>query len=224
MPTQTKENYLKAIFSISQEKNVVTISELAKVMDVSKPTVNSMVKTLKEKNWLIYEKYKPLKLTAKGRKIAALIIRKHRLTEMFLAKIMDFGWEEVHEIAEEMEHLQSTKLFDRMDEILSFPTMDPHGSPIPDKSGKIANSNRQNLTILKKGESGKICGITNSSKELLLYLNKKKIKLGSVLKVIEIEEFDKSTEVSIAKGTSVILTQNVCKCLLVEKTKRLSGL
>jgi DtxR family Mn-dependent transcriptional regulator len=217
MPTQTKENYLKAIFSISQEKNVVTISELAKMMGVSKPTVNSMVKKMKEKGWLIYEKYKPLKLTSKGKKAAALIIRKHRLTEMFLSTIMDFGWEEVHEIAEEMEHLQSTKLFDRMDEILGFPTKDPHGSPIPDKSGKIANPNYINLTVLKKGESGKLCGITNSSKELLLYLNKKRIKLGSVLKVVEIEEFDKSTEVSIRKDTSVILTQNVCKCLLVEQ-------
>jgi len=217
MPTQTKENYLKAIFSISQEKNVVTISELAQLMGVSKPTVNSMVKKMKEKEWIIYEKYKPLKLTSKGKKVAALIIRKHRLTEMFLATIMDFGWEEVHEIAEEMEHLQSTKLFDRMDEILGFPTKDPHGSPIPDKSGKIANPNYLNLTVLKIGESGKLCGITNSSKELLLYLNKKKIKLGSVLKVREIEEFDKSTDVLIAKGSSVVLTQNVCKCLLVVK-------
>jgi len=215
MPTQTKENYLKAIFSISQEKNVVTISELAQLMGVSKPTVNSMVKKMKEKDWLIYEKYKPLKLTSKGKKVAALIIRKHRLTEMFLATIMDFGWEEVHEIAEEMEHLQSSKFFDRMDEILGFPTKDPHGSPIPNKSGKIANPNYLNLTVLKIGESGKLCGITNSSKELLIYLNKKKIKLGSVLKVREIEEFDKSTEVIIAKGSSVVLTQNVCKCLLV---------
>jgi len=217
MPTQTKENYLKAIFSISQEKNVVTISELAQLMGVSKPTVNSMVKKMKEKDWLIYEKYKPLKLTSIGKKVAASIIRKHRLTEMFLATIMDFGWEEVHEIAEEMEHLQSTKLFDRMDEILGFPTKDPHGSPIPDKSGKIANPNYLNLTVLKIGESGKLCGITNSSKELLIYLNKKKIKLGSVLKVREIEEYDKSTEVLIAKGSTVVLTQNVCKCLLVVK-------
>ena len=217
MPTQTKENYLKAIFSISQEKNVVTISELAQLMGVSKPTVNSMVKKMKEKEWIIYEKYKPLKLTSKGKKVAALIIRKHRLTEMFLATIMDFGWEEVHEIAEEMEHLQSTKLFDRMDEILGFPTKDPHGSPIPDKSGKIANPNYLNLTVLKIGESGKLCGITNSSRELLMYLNKKKIKLGSILKVREIEEYDKSTEVLIAKGSTVVLTQNVCKCLLVVK-------
>jgi len=217
MPTQTKENYLKAIFSISQEKNVVTISELAQLMGVSKPTVNSMVKKMKDKDWLIYEKYKPLKLTSKGKIIAASIIRKHRLTEMFLATIMDFGWEEVHEIAEEMEHIQSTNLFDRMDEILGFPTKDPHGSPIPDKSGKIANPNYLNLTVLKIGESGKLCGITNSSRELLMYLNKKKIKLGSILKVREIEEYDKSTEVLIAKGSTVVLTQNVCKCLLVVK-------
>lgn len=217
MPTQTKENYLKAIFSISQKKQSVSISELAKTMAVSKPTVNSMVKKMQENAWVIYEKYKPLKLTSKGKQVAALIIRKHRLSEMFLTKIMDFGWEEVHDIAEEMEHLQSSKLFDRMDEILGFPTHDPHGSPIPDKTGKFLKPDFINLTDLKKGEIGKLCGLTNSSKELLLFLNKKQIKLGTQLKVIVIEEFDQSIEVVILESISVILTPTVAECLLVER-------
>ncbi len=217
MPTKAKENYLKALFSISQKKDTVSITELAQLMQVSKPTANSMVKKMKENGWVVYEKYKPLKLTSKGEQVAALIVRKHRLAEMFLSKIMNFGWEEVHDIAEEMEHLQSTKLFDRMDEILGFPTKDPHGSPIPDRSGKIVNSNYLNLTALKEGESAKICGLTNSSKELLLFLNKKNISLGTMMKVKEIEKFDKSFEVVISKKKKpIVLTYDVCKCLLVE--------
>ncbi len=217
MPTQAKENYLKALFSISQKKNTVSITELAEMMQVSKPTANSMVKKMKENGWVIYEKYKPLKLTAKGQKVAALIVRKHRLAEMFLSKIMNFGWEEVHDIAEEMEHLQSTKLFDRMDEILGFPTEDPHGSPIPDKTGKIANASYLNLTALKEGDSAKICGLTNSSKDLLLFLNKKNISLGTELKVQEIEKFDQSFEIVLADNAlPIVLTYDVCKCLLVE--------
>jgi len=205
MPSQTKENYLKALFSISRKKNTVSVTELAEMMEVSKPTANSMVKKMKDKGWLDYEKYKPLKLTSKGQKVAALIVRKHRLAEMFLAKIMDFGWEEVHAIAEEMEHLQSPKLFDRMDEILGFPTEDPHGSPIPDKTGKIVNPSYLNLTSLKEGDSAKICGLTNSSKELLLFLNKKSISLGTKLKILEIEKFDQSFEVKLKKDKESIL-------------------
>ena len=218
MPSQAKENYLKALFSISQKKDTVSVTELAEMMEVSKPTANSMVKKMTDKGWIDYEKYKPLKLTSKGYKVAALIVRKHRLAEMFLAKIMDFGWEEVHAIAEEMEHLQSPKLFDRMDEILGFPTEDPHGSPIPDKTGKIANHSYLNLTSLKEGDNAKICGLTNSSKELLLFLNKKNISLGTKLKVHEIEKFDQSFEVKLKKSKeSILLTYSVCKCLLVEK-------
>ena len=216
MPTQTKENYLKAIFSISRKKDAISITELAEMMQVSKPTANSMVKKMQENGWLIYEKYKPLKLTSKGFKVAALIVRKHRLAEMFLAKIMDFGWEEVHDIAEEMEHLQSTKFFDRMDEILGFPNEDPHGSPIPDKDGKIVKPNYLNLTVLKEGQSAKLCGLTNSSKELLIFLNKKNINLGTVLKVQEIEQFDKSLKIRLSNNKIILLTFDVCKCLLVE--------
>lgn len=217
MPTQTKENYLKAIFSIAQKGDVVSITELSEKLQVSKPTANSMVKKMELKGWVIYEKYKPLKLTKKGFKVGALIVRRHRLAEMFLAKIMDFGWEEVHDIAEEMEHLQSTKLFDRMDEILGFPTIDPHGSPIPDKTGKITKPNYLNLTALKKGEKAKLCGLTNTSKDLLLFLNKKNIKLGTELSVNQIESFDNSFEIQLRDKSVITLTFNVCQCLLVER-------
>lgn len=217
MPTKTKENYLKAIYFISQKNEDVSMTELAESMCVSKPTANNMIKKMEAKDWLIYEKYKPLKLTEKGRKLGALVIRKHRLTEMFLTQVMGFGWEEVHDIAEEIEHIQSDLFFDRMDEILGFPTIDPHGSPIPDKNGIVIKPKYLNFLDIKTGETVKMCGLTNSSKELLLFLNKKKIKLGTEVTIINIEKFDKTFEVLIDNKTKLILTQEVCKCLLVER-------
>jgi DtxR family Mn-dependent transcriptional regulator len=217
MPTQTKENYLKAIYFLSQENIDVSITELSKRMNVSKPTVNNMVKKMQEKGWLLYEKYKPIKLSDKGRRLGALIIRKHRLTEMFLSQVMSFGWEEVHDIAEEIEHISSVKFFDRMDEILGFPTLDPHGSPIPDKKGKVLEVNYLNLTSIKEGQRVKLCGLENSSKDLLLYLNNKKIKLGSVLLVLHIEKFDNSFEILLENNITIHLSFDVCKFLLVKE-------
>jgi DtxR family Mn-dependent transcriptional regulator len=217
MPTQTKENYLKAIYFLSQENIDVSITELSKRMNVSKPTANNMVKKMQEKGWLLYEKYKPIKLSDKGRRLGALIIRKHRLTEMFLSQVMSFGWEEVHDIAEEIEHISSVKFFDRMDEILGFPTLDPHGSPIPDKKGKVLEVNYLNLTSIKEGQRVKLCGLENSSKDLLLYLNNKKIKLGSVLLVLHIEKFDNSFEILLENNITIHLSFDVCKFLLVKE-------
>ena len=216
MPTQTKENYLKAAYFLNQRKEAISITELSKAMKVSKPTANNMVKKLMDNNWVIYEKYKPLELTDNGKKIGALIVRKHRLTEMFLTEVMGFGWEEVHDIAEEMEHLNSEKLFDRMDEILGFPTTDPHGSPIPDKNGKIAKPNYLNLTKIKEGEKVKVSALTKSSKELLLFLNKKNIKLGTEIQILQIEDFDKSVEIKLNNTVETVLSFDVCQCLLVE--------
>lgn len=217
MQTQANENYLKAIYFLSQENIDVSITELSKKMEVSKPTVNNMVKKMQEKGWLYYEKYKPIKLTVKGKRLGALIVRRHRLTEMFLSQIMGFGWEEVHDIAEEIEHISSILFFDRMDEILGFPTLDPHGSPIPDKKGKVVEVNYLNLANIREGQKVKLCGLQNSSKDLLLYLNKKKIKLGSVLSVLHIEKFDNSFEVLLENNSTIFLTFDVCMSLLVEK-------
>lgn len=216
MPTQTKENYLKAVYFLNQKSTLISITDLAHKMQVSKPTVNNMVKKMEKLSWLVYEKYKPLKLTSKGKKIGALIVRKHRLTEMFLSEIMGFGWEEVHDIAEEMEHLNSVILFDRMDEILGFPTIDPHGSPIPDKNGVISKPNYVNLTRINIGEKVRLKSLNKSSKELLLFLNKKNIKLGSEFHVLQLEGFDNSMEIK-TNNRLITLSYEVCKCLLVEK-------
>jgi DtxR family Mn-dependent transcriptional regulator len=217
MATNVKENYLKAIYYLDREDPNIALSDLSKEMGVSIPTVNSMVKRLQEEKWVVYQKYKPLKLTAKGRKRAALIIRKHRLTEMFLEKFMGFGWEEVHDIAEEIEHVRIEKFFDRMDELLGFPAMDPHGSPIPDKDGNIKPRDFMALSAAKAGEIVRICALKESSQEFLHYLNRQQIKLGTVMEVLRIEEFDKSVQVQLKEQANpMVLSADVSSRLLVD--------
>jgi len=216
MATNVKENYLKAIYYLDKRDPNISLSDLSKEMNVSMPNVNSMVKRLQEEKWVIYQKYKPLKLTAKGRKKAALIIRKQRLTEMFLEKFMGFGWEEVHDIAEEIEHVQVEKFFDRMDELLGFPSIDPHGSSIPDKEGNIKPRDFMLLSEVKQGQSVRICALKDSTQEFLHYLNRQQIKLGTVLEILRSEEFDKSIKVEVQGSNTMLLSHDVSNRLLVE--------
>ncbi|RAI93952.1 metal-dependent transcriptional regulator [Algoriphagus yeomjeoni] len=215
MASQTEENYLKTLFNLANDKNEVNISELAAQMQVSMPTVNSMVKTLQKNDWLIYEKYKPVILTQKGKKEAALIIRKHRLTEMFLVNKMGFGWEEVHEIAEQVEHIHAPKFFERMDEMMGFPTIDPHGSPIPDKQGRIQEINYLTLSKCKAGQTVILAALTNSSTEFLEFLNSRELSLGTELTINSVENYDQSMVATYVGHTSETLSEKVCERLLV---------
>lgn len=217
MATNIKENYLKAIYYLDRKNPNISLSDLSKEMEVSIPTVNSMVKRLQDEKWVVYQKYKPLKLTNKGRKTAALIIRKHRLTEMFLERVMGFGWEEVHHIAEEIEHVKVEKFFDRMDELLGFPSTDPHGSPIPDKDGVIKLKNFDVLSDSKQGDTVRICALKDSSQEFLHYLNRQGIKLGTTIEILRVEEFDRSIKVSVEDGNTMLLSNDASSRLLVEK-------
>ena len=216
MPSQTKENYLKAIYAITQEKGKVTLSELSKKLSVSKPTVNNMVNKLEAKGWVRYKKYKPIALTPEGELVAALIIRKHRITEMFLVQNMDFGWEEVHEIAEEMEHIDSSALFERMDKMLGYPKVDPHGSPIPNKKGEVENKNYSHLNELNKGDKVILSALTQSSTDFLHFLNSRNIDLGTELFIEKKENFDQSIVVSYKQKKNITLSKTVCDRLLVE--------
>ena len=180
------------------------------------PSVNSMMKKLAEKDLVIYESYKPLRLADKGILKASLIVRKHRLTEMFLVEKMGFGWEQVHEIAEQIEHIQSPIFFDKMDEILNYPKFDPHGSPIPDKEGNFDLVSFKKLAEFQPGDSIEICAVLYSSDDFLSFLNSKKLSLGSVLKIIEIERFDKSMKVEYADKTEVF-SSLITEKLLVKK-------
>lgn len=216
MPTQTKENYLKAIYFLDQKSKDISLTHLSKEMMVSAPTANNMVKNLQEMGWVIYTKYKPLRLTEAGRKAAALIVRKHRLAEMFLTQVMGFGWEEVHDIAEDMEHIRSDKLFERMDQLLGYPDVDPHGSPIPDKSGKVTKQFYIPLSKVEQGNEVMLRSLADSSSELLEYLNRKNIKLGTSITVRQKEPFDRSISIVYDDGKTITLTHEVAEKLMVE--------
>lgn len=215
MASQTEENYLKSLFNLANEEGEVNISELAHQMQVSMPTVNSMVKNLQKSSYVIYEKYRPVTLTPSGQKAAALIIRKHRLTEMFLVNKMGFGWEEVHEIAEQVEHIHAPKFFDRMDEMMGHPLLDPHGSPIPDKLGRIQETNYLALSKCKIGQHVVLAALTNSSTEFLEFLNSRNLRLGKELKIISKEAYDQSMVVSYEGHDSETLSEKVSERLLV---------
>ncbi len=214
--SQTEENYLKAMFLLSNEKDEISLSEISHSLKVSTPTANSMVKKLHEKGLIKYEKYKPLSLTSDGKKTAALIVRKHRLTEMFLVDKMGFGWEQVHEIAEQIEHIKSPALFERMDELLGSPTIDPHGSPIPDKQGRVNWKSYEKLSDCEVGQEIKLAALTHSSNDFLKYLNSKELSLGQILHIKAIEPFDGNMVVAYGDHKSETLSKLVCDRLLVE--------
>ncbi|MBC7935347.1 MAG: metal-dependent transcriptional regulator [Rhizobacter sp.] len=219
MHSYTEENYLKALFNLANEKGEVSANELSKKLEIKMPTVNSMMKKLADKKLVHYESYKPLRLTEKGKKEAGLVIRKHRLTEMYLVQKMDFGWEQVHEIAEQMEHLHAPDFFEKMAEMLGYPTIDPHGSPIPDKSGKIDWRHYEKLSDCKAGDTVKLSAVINGTDEFLKFLNTRELQLGVKIKIKIVEPFDGSMLVSYNKKTGETLSHTVAERLLVELVK-----
>jgi len=217
MNSLTEENYLKALFNIANKDGEVNVAELSKTLDIKMPTVTSMMKKLSQKKLVHYESYKPLRLTEKGKKEAGLIIRKHRLTEMFLVEKMQLGWEDVHDIAEQIEHIQSPVFFEKMDELLDYPKVDPHGSPIPDAKGKVVWKDYNKMSDCEPGDTVKLGAVIKTSSEFLKFLNSREMYLGLKIKIKSIEPFDKSIVVSYDKRTSEVLSNLVCERLLVEK-------
>lgn len=215
MASSTEENYLKSLYNLANAQGEVNLSDLAASLQVSLPTANSMVKSLQKSGWVLYEKYKPVTLTKEGQKTAALIIRKHRLMEMFLVKVMNFGWEEVHEVAEQIEHIHAPKFFERMDQMLGFPTVDPHGSPIPDPHGKVTPLSFTPLSFAKPGQKVQLAALTNSSTEFLEFLNSRNLSLGTQLAISSKETYDQSMVVSYDDHPSETLSEKVCERLLV---------
>lgn len=215
MYSLAEENYLKALYLLSGKVGAVNVNDLSKQLNIKMPTVNSMMKRLFEKGLIHYESYKPIKLTTEGKKQAALIIRKHRLTEMFLVEKMGFGWEEVHPIAEQIEHINAPAFFDRMDALLGFPKTDPHGSPIPNKNGEIEWVAYVNLSNCNAGEKVILSAVTNSSDEFLKFLNSKDIKLGDIIRILDVEPFDGSMQLSVSNRSPETFSRLVCEKLLV---------
>ncbi|RZF57967.1 metal-dependent transcriptional regulator [Sphingobacterium corticibacterium] len=220
MISHTEENYLKVLYNLTSLKGEATVNDISKQLDIKMPTVNSMMKRLAEKGLVVYESYKPLKLTDEGRKLAALIIRKHRLTEMYLVEKMGFGWEQVHSIAEQIEHIQAPEFFEKMDELLGFPKVDPHGSPIPDANGNIASDNYVKLSDCKVGDTVTFMAVQPSSEDLLKFLTSRDLSLGLELKIKQLEPFDGSMTISYGKKENEMLSSKVCDNLLVSKKSK----
>jgi DtxR family Mn-dependent transcriptional regulator len=218
MHTNTEENYLKALFNLANEKGEVSANELSRHLAIKMPTVNSMMKKLAEKKLVNYETYKPFRLTEKGKTAASLVIRKHRLTEMFLVDKMGFGWEEVHEIAEQVEHIHSPRFFEKMDQMLGFPKVDPHGSPIPDKQGKIHWLHYEKLSECKVGDSVRFAAVIHSADDFLKFLNTRELHLGMKIKIKSVEQFDGSMIISYNKRTAEPISKTVAERLLVQRT------
>ena len=216
MNSLTEENYLKAIFHLIDDEQNVTINELSKFLGIKMPSVNSMIKKFSQKNWVIYESYKQIKITDKGRIEAARVVRKHRLTEMFLVDKMGFGWENVHEIAEQLEHIQSEIFFDKMDEILNYPKIDPHGEPIPDKDGNIINQDFSKLRECMIGDKVTLRSVTISTDDFLNYLKQRELSLGIEIEILSIEKFDSSFTI-LFNNKKESLSKMVCDKLLVTK-------
>ncbi len=216
MYTPVEENYLKTLYALANDAGEVNINDLSKRLNIKMPSVNSMIKKFAEKDLVLYESYKPVKLTKKGKKDAALIIRKHRLTEMFLMEKMGFGWEEVHDIAEQIEHIKSEAFFNKMDEMLGYPKTDPHGSPIPDAKGNMDEPAYRKLSNCRPGETVTFMAVNHSSEEFLKFLNNRNLSLGTVITINAIEEYDNSMKVSYGKKKEELLSHKVCDNLMVK--------
>lgn len=216
MNSRAEENYLKALLLLSQKNAEISTNDVSKSLHIKMPTVTGMMKKFAQKDWVEYQSYKPIKLTELGRKEAALVVRKHRLTEMFLVQIMGFSWDEVHEIAEQVEHIKSRAFFDKMDEMLRFPKVDPHGAPIPDSLGIFPNFNYLKLTNCVVGDKVIIKSVQDSSGEFLQFLTSKGLALNSKIKVQEIHSFDKSLVIKFKKN-KLNISHSAAEMIFVEK-------
>jgi len=216
----SKENYIKAIFHLQQQDESVTTNALAEALQTKPASVTDMLKKLKTQKLLQYEKYRGVKLTTEGKKLAVQIIRKHRLWEYFLVEKLQFGWEEVHDIAEELEHISSKKLIDRLDEFLDFPKADPHGDPIPDVNGKIPSMQQSAISDLPVNSSGIVNGISDQSAEMLELLKHKNIQLGTRLDIKKKFDVDGSVEIKIRNQQPVNISEHVAKNVLIAYDKK----
>lgn len=197
----SEENYLKAIFHLEgAEKKGVSTNSLAEEMQTKASSVTDMVKRLSDKDLVKYRKYQGVKLSTKGRKEAVKIVRNHRLWEYFLVEKLDFNWDQVHDVAEQLEHIKSEKLTRELDRFLGFPKRDPHGDPIPDAEGNFVATKRILLSECREGETAVIMGVKDSSASFLRYLDKNKIALGSKIKLLSKEDFDQSVQVETSEN------------------------
>ena len=217
MFSQSEENYIKTIYHLAaiSDKGISTNS-IAKKLNTKASSVTDMIKKLSDKEVVMYKKYQGVTLTNFGKKTAANIIRKHRLWEVFLVEKLDFSWDEVHEVAEQLEHIKSPKLIDELDAFLGHPKRDPHGDPIPDKEGNLPQIQKSLLATLEKNEKGVCVGVNDTSSEFLRFLDKQEIGLGQNIEVLDKEPFDDSFLVKI-NGKEMTISNKVANNIYIQK-------
>jgi len=217
MNTLAEENYLKAIFKLSAKKKLaVSTNSIAEELATKPSSVTDMLKKLTDKGLVNYQKYKGTSLTKNGHSIAVYVVRKHRLWEVFLVKNLNFQWDEVHDVAEQLEHIKSPKLVEHLDAFLGFPQYDPHGDPIPNKNGEFPKSFSIPLIELAIGAKGQVVGVSQDNPAFLQYLDKLHIKLGSIIQAVEKVDFDQSLEVKI-NNKAAHISAEVAKNILIKQ-------
>ncbi|RSK45252.1 metal-dependent transcriptional regulator [Hymenobacter rigui] len=217
MPSYTEENYLKAIYKLSEAHpgTEVSTNSVAEELQTRPASVTDMLRRLGEKGLLHYTRYRGVSLTEEGRRLALLTIRKHRLWEVFLVQHFGFNWDEVHDVAEQMEHIDSDLLVRRLDEFLGFPQLDPHGDPIPTADGVLHRPQHRLLSDLRPGDQGRVIAVKNTSAPFLQYLDKVGVNLGTTIEVIDKVTFDNSLEIKINNQIKYLISAEVSRNLLV---------
>lgn len=213
----TEENYLKAIYSLSERSDTFDTStnEIAERLKTKPPTVSDMLRKLTDKKLVSYEKYKRVQLTKSGKQQAILIIRKHRLWEVFLHDKLEFAWDEVHEIAEQLEHIHSEQLVLRLEKFLGYPKFDPHGDPIPSSNGELSQQQRITLFEAEAGRTYQVVGVKDSSTLFLQYLQQINIGIGTRIKIVEKIAFDSSIIISLKKSQQLSVSKKFADNVMV---------
>lgn len=212
----SEENYIKAIYRLQRSDGTVTTNELAQALKTKPASVTDMMKKLKVKKLLHYQPYQGFRLTQEGGKVALGIIRRHRLWEYFLAEKLKFSWDEVHEVAEDLEHVSNKKLIDKLDEYLGFPRVDPHGDPIPDAQGRIEVYRKICLTELPEQVPATVSNVKDQSSAILELLEHKKIQIGTRLEVKKRFDFDGSMEIRIVRFPSLTISKQLAENIFVK--------
>ena len=219
MLSLVEENYLKAIYHLSEEgRKQVSTNAIADAMQTKPASVSDMIQKLDRKDVIQYTKYQGVKVTDNGRTAALKVIRKHRLWEVFLVEQLNFHWDEVHDVAEQLEHIKSPLLIERLDAFLGYPKVDPHGDPIPDALGVIRSKPQNPLLDLQSGREGIIRAVKDSSPAFLQHLDKLGAYLGAKVKVLEKVPFDNSMQILIDESTSIFISKEVAENILVEES------
>jgi DtxR family Mn-dependent transcriptional regulator len=214
MNTLAEENYLKSIYHLSVNTQNVSTNQLAALLNTKAASVTDMLKKLADKQLINYARYQGVSLSSTGEKIALQIVRKHRLWEYFLVEKLDFKWDEVHEMAEEMEHISSTELVDRLDKFMNYPKYDPHGDPIPDGDGNFNAHELKPIASIAVNESGVISGVRDHSAGFLQYLEKQQLTIGKKIKVTEVIAYDHSMILQL-DDKSIHISREVANNLLI---------